>query len=343
LKEDLDRIIDEIDEVLEENAEEFVKNYVQRGRRRWKSPSQGMGQVFMISSTLSRLSSAPLSCTRRVLLRLLSAPHGTTILALKCLDGVIIAADRQATEGYQVASRHIEKSTRPTNTLRLRSPEPPAHASKWSSYFRSSLSIMKIGRGSARPRGKANKLAQMVRQNLPAAFQGLVVIPIFAGYDLRRARADFKYDITGGRYEEGDYYSTGSGGKDARNTLKKFFRPGMTREQAVRLALEALLDASEEDVATGGPDPVRGIYPSVKIVAQTGTNDLPEDEIRQSCEALLTSEEGETMAIPFYVAPDQMVQDKADILGRVCRGNRLSPWVCRGDHPRGGKSKRLAQ
>jgi len=31
LKEDLDRIIDEIDEVLEENAEEFVKNYVQRG------------------------------------------------------------------------------------------------------------------------------------------------------------------------------------------------------------------------------------------------------------------------------------------------------------------------
>ena len=39
----------------------------------------------------------------------LQPPHGTTILALKCLDGVIIAADRQATEGYQVASRHIEK------------------------------------------------------------------------------------------------------------------------------------------------------------------------------------------------------------------------------------------
>jgi proteasome beta subunit len=129
----------------------------------------------------------------------------------------------------------------------------------------------------------------MVRQNLPAAFQGLVVIPIFAGYDLRKSEGRiFKYDITGGRYEESDYYSTGSGGKDARNTLKKFFRPSMTREQAVRLALEALLDASEEDVATGGPDSVRGIYPSVKIVAQTGTNDLPEDEIRQSCEALLS-------------------------------------------------------
>ncbi len=31
LKEEMDALIDEIDEVLEENAEEFVKNYVQRG------------------------------------------------------------------------------------------------------------------------------------------------------------------------------------------------------------------------------------------------------------------------------------------------------------------------
>jgi ubiquitin-like protein Pup len=31
LRDDMDALIDEIDEVLEENAEEFVKNYVQRG------------------------------------------------------------------------------------------------------------------------------------------------------------------------------------------------------------------------------------------------------------------------------------------------------------------------
>jgi ubiquitin-like protein Pup len=31
LKEEMDALVDEIDEVLEENAEEFVKNYVQRG------------------------------------------------------------------------------------------------------------------------------------------------------------------------------------------------------------------------------------------------------------------------------------------------------------------------
>ena len=31
LKADLDDLLDEIDEVLEENAEEFVRNYVQKG------------------------------------------------------------------------------------------------------------------------------------------------------------------------------------------------------------------------------------------------------------------------------------------------------------------------
>jgi ubiquitin-like protein Pup len=31
IKEDMDSLLDEIDSVLEENAEEFVKNYVQRG------------------------------------------------------------------------------------------------------------------------------------------------------------------------------------------------------------------------------------------------------------------------------------------------------------------------
>jgi ubiquitin-like protein Pup len=31
IKEDIDKLLDEIDDVLEENAEEFVKSYVQRG------------------------------------------------------------------------------------------------------------------------------------------------------------------------------------------------------------------------------------------------------------------------------------------------------------------------
>jgi proteasome beta subunit len=217
-------------------------------------------------------------------------PHGTTILALKYLEGVIVAADRQATEGYQIASRHIEKVYKADEYSVIAIAGAAGPCIDMVKLFQVELEHYEKLEGDVLAlEGKANKLAQMVRQNLPAAFQGLIVIPILAGYDLRKNEGRiFKYDVTGGRYEEGDFYATGSGGKDARNTLKKFFRSGMTRDEGMRLVLEALLDASEEDVATGGPDPVRGIYPSVKLVAQTGTSDLPEDEIRQICELLLS-------------------------------------------------------
>jgi proteasome beta subunit len=217
-------------------------------------------------------------------------PHGTTILALKYRDGVMVAADRQATEGYQIASRHIEKVYKADDYSVIAIAGAAGPCIDMVKLFQVELEHYEKLEGDVLAlEGKANKLAQMVRQNLPAAFQGLIVIPILAGYDLRKNEGRiFKYDVTGGRYEEDDFYATGSGGKDARNTLKKFFRTDMPREQAMRLALDALLDASEEDVATGGPDPVRGIYPSVKLVAQTGTSDLPEDELRQICDLLLS-------------------------------------------------------
>jgi proteasome beta subunit len=133
----------------------------------------------------------------------------------------------------------------------------------------------------------------MVKQNLPAAFQGLIVIPIFAGYDLQTQKGRiFKYDVTGGRYEEQEFYATGSGGKEARSTLKKRYRKGLDRDGALRLALEALVDAADQDVGTGGPDIARGIYPSVKIVTQDGITDVGEAELKPMSAELLMELKG---------------------------------------------------
>jgi proteasome beta subunit len=119
------------------------------------------------------------------------------------------------------------------------------------------------------------------------------VIPIFAGFDLRRGEGRiFKYDVTGGRYEETDYYATGSGGKDARTTLKKLYRPGCSRSEAIRLAAEALVDAAEEDVGTGGPDFVHRVFPSVKVITRAGFEEIPDAEIRVHCEEVLDSRRG---------------------------------------------------
>jgi proteasome beta subunit len=120
--------------------------------------------------------------------------------------------------------------------------------------------------------------------------QGLVVVPIFAGFDLKRGEGRiFKYDITGGRYEETEYYATGSGGKDARTTLKKLYRSGCSRSDGVRMTAEALVDAAEEDVGTGGPDPIHGIYPSMKVITRTGFEEVPEAEVRSQCDAVLAA------------------------------------------------------
>jgi len=128
--------------------------------------------------------------------------------------------------------------------------------------------------------GKANQLSQMVRSHLPMAMQGLAVVPLFAGWDeLRKVGRIFTYDVTGGRYEEADFHATGSGGRDAKTTIKLGFREGMSRLEAVDLALEALFQAADEDAATGGPDPVRGIYPIVATVGAEGFATVPDEEI----------------------------------------------------------------
>jgi proteasome beta subunit len=218
-------------------------------------------------------------------------PIGTTILALRYPEGVLIAGDRQATEGYQVAFRRIEKvySTDDHSAIAIAGAAGPSI--EMVRLFQTELAHYEKLEGMVLSlEGKANKLAQMIRANLPLAMQGLVVVPIFVGYDLKRDEGRiYKYDVAGGRYEETDYYATGSGGKDARSSLKKLYRAGMAEGEAVHLALEALYDAADEDTGTGGPDFVRKIFPTVKVVSRTGIRDIPEERVAAECEAIVTA------------------------------------------------------
>jgi proteasome beta subunit len=128
----------------------------------------------------------------------------------------------------------------------------------------------------------------MIRGNFPLAVQGLVVVPLFGGYDERRREGRiYYYDATGGRWEEDDFHATGSGGRPATSSLKKRWRAGLDRTEALRVAVEALVDASQEDVATGGPDPSRGIYPTVVAVTSGAAETVGEDDIRAAYEAVV--------------------------------------------------------
>jgi proteasome beta subunit len=128
----------------------------------------------------------------------------------------------------------------------------------------------------------------MIRQNMPAAMQGFMVVPLFAGYDLRRHVGRlWGYDMTGGRYEELDFEATGSGGLYAKESLKKSHKHNATREESLVMAVTALVDASDEDRATGGPDLVRGIFPIVDFCTSSGIDRTEESEIEQVYRGLL--------------------------------------------------------
>ncbi len=217
-------------------------------------------------------------------------PHGTTVLALRYRDGVVMAGDRQASEGYQVAHRRIEKLFKSDDLSAVGIAGAAGPAMEMARLFQTELEhYEKVEGENLSLDGKANRLGAMIRANLPMAMQGLVVVPIFAGFDERAGVGRlFKYDVTGGRYEETDYFAQGSGGKDARDSLKKRFRRDMSRDEAVRAALEALLDAADEDLGTGGPDFQRGIFPTVKTISRSGITDLVDDDVRRHLEAILS-------------------------------------------------------
>ncbi len=210
-----------------------------------------------------------------------SVPHGTTVLAFRYADGVMVAGDRLATEGYRVASRDVQK-VYPTDAHSLIAIAGAAGPCiEMARLMRIELEhYEKIEGEPLELEGKANKLSQMVRANLPAAMQGLVVVPIFAGYDRRRHTGRiWKYDVTGGRYEETDYESTGSGGLYARESLKQVHRPDASKDDGVRIAVEALLNAADEDRGTGGVDVVRGIFPTIIRCSAQGIDEVPNSEI----------------------------------------------------------------
>ncbi len=211
----------------------------------------------------------------------IAVPHGTTIAALRFADGIVMAGDRRATEGNFIAHRRIEKVFAADKFSAVGIAGAAGPAVEMVRLFQTQLEhYEKVEGVNLSLEGKANQLSQMIRANLTMAMQGLVVMPLFAGWDLqRRVGRIFTYDVTGGRYEEVAYHAIGSGGKDARTTIKLGIKEGMSRGDAVSLAISALYEAADEDSATGGPDLIRGIYPIVATVDRNGFSKLDDAEV----------------------------------------------------------------
>ncbi len=216
-------------------------------------------------------------------------PEATTVLALTWGDGVVMAGDRRATAGNLIAHRRVRKVYPADEYSAVAISGTAGMAVELIKLFQTELEhYEKIEGTRLSLEGKANFLARMVRGNLALAFQGLVVIPLFCGYDMHRSSGRlFSFDVVGGQYDELHYATTGSGGLEARSFLKGRWRDDLTSDEAVSLAVEALVAAAEEDAATGGPDPKRGIYPNVLTVTSSGIVELTDDDLAPIVDVVL--------------------------------------------------------
>jgi proteasome beta subunit len=219
----------------------------------------------------------------------LEVPQGTTVLGLRFGDGIVMAGDRRATAGYTIADAKMRKVFAADDFSAIAIAGAAGQAVETVRLFQLELEhYEKLTGDRLSLEGKANRLAQMIRANFPLAMQGLVVVPLFGGFDQARNEGRlFYYDATGGRWEEQDYQATGSGAQPAKNSLKKQWRPGLTRDEGLRVAVEALIDAAEDDVATGGPDLARGIFPVVMTVTSEGATESTDEDVASAVRAVV--------------------------------------------------------
>jgi proteasome beta subunit len=213
-------------------------------------------------------------------------PHGTTIVALKFPGGVVMAGDRRSTQGNMIAGRDVQKVYITDDYTATGIAGTAAIAVEFARLYAVELEHYEKTEGVPLTfRGKVNRLATMVRGNLGAALQGFVALPLLAAYDLddpnpKAAGRIVSFDAAGGwNIEEEGYQAVGSGQVFAKSSIKKLYSQAVDADSALRVAIEGLYDAADDDSATGGPDLVRGIYPTAVVIGADGAEEVPEDRI----------------------------------------------------------------
>jgi proteasome beta subunit len=217
-------------------------------------------------------------------------PHGTTIIAAECDGGAVMVGDRRATAGNMISSRDLDKVFGTDEFSCVGISGVAGIGIELVRLFQVELEhYEKLEGRQLSLEGKANRLAGLVRANLGGAMQGLVAVPLLAGYDedAQQGRI-FSFDVAGGKYAERRFASIGSGSVFARGALKKLYRDGMSEEDVILAMMQSVYDAADDDSATGGPDMSRRIYPVVATVSADGYRRLTDDEAAGYAEAVVS-------------------------------------------------------
>jgi proteasome beta subunit len=81
----------------------------------------------------------------------------------------------------------------------------------------------------------------------------------------------------------------GSGSIFAKSSMKKLYSQVSDADSALKVAVESLYDAADDDSATGGPDLVRGIFPTAVTIGAEGAEEVPEARIAELAREVIES------------------------------------------------------
>jgi proteasome beta subunit len=217
-------------------------------------------------------------------------------VALKFPGGVVMAGDRRSTQGNMIAGRDVQKVYITDDYTATGIAGTAAIAVEFARLYAVELEHYEKLEGVPLTfAGKVNRLAIMVRGNLGAAMQGLLALPLLVAYDIDEADAEHagrivSFDAAGGwNIEEEGYQAVGSGSLFAKSSMKKLYGQVTDSDSALQVAIEALYDAADDDSATGGPDLVRGIYPTAVMIGADGAADVPEERIAELAREIIES------------------------------------------------------
>ncbi len=260
-----------------------------------------------------------------------------------------MAGDRRSTQGNMIAGRDVQKVYITDDYTATGIAGTAAIAVEFARLYAVELEhYEKLEGVSLTFPGKVNRLATMVRGNLGAALQGFVALPLLAGYDLddpdpQAAGRIVSFDAAGGwNIEEEGYQSVGSGSIFAKSSMKKLYSQVVDADSALRVAIEALYDAADDDSATGGPDLVRGIYPTaVVLIGPTAPRRFPRSASRRwparSSKAVRAQTlsvrmranirpdaRGDVVSFPYFISPEQAMRERSELARKgIARGRSV--------------------
>ena len=216
---------------------------------------------------------------------LAEVPHGTTVVAIRYADGVVMAGDRRATAGYTIANRRIDKVFAADDFSGVAIAGRGGTGDRDGQALPDPARALREGAGRGAEPRRQGQPARHARARQPprrdagprgrAAVRGLRPAPrrSAGSSPTTSPAAATKKPTTRARVRAVSTPATGS---------RRGWTEGMSLDDTVALAIRALFAAADEDVATGGPDLVRGIFPLVAAIDADGFRALDDADVEHT-------------------------------------------------------------